>query len=151
MELVFTAITANRKFGKALTRTATTFDSLLDPLTKDLDSSTADFDVLQVIAVDQPEDYLKLDDTVEPRQLQFDALGQASPGGTSPRKKDRIYQVNVGMLSGLSLKPADDRAFIDAAAAQLTRALRAVALPEQLREALVTAVEKARAGYAASR
>jgi hypothetical protein len=82
MKISITAVSANRLFGKALTRIASLID-LLEIAVRDIDTTDEPFDVLQLVFMDRPPDYIK-------------------PIGT--KRGDRLFQVEVGIPSSEALR-----------------------------------------------
>lgn len=122
MDVNLTAVSANRKLGKALVRTPA-FRKRLTELVAPL--SHPDCDILQVVMHDRPASH------VEVRHISKGELG-------------RLLQSGVGVPEELTFLPADDAKFVDACAAQLALAIRKVKMSDELRAALLRCVEQAR-------
>ena len=123
MDVNLTAVSANRRLGKALVRTPA-FGRRLTELVAPL--VHPDWEILQVVMHDEPETH------VEVRHVSRGSLG-------------RLRQVGVGVPEGLSLQPVDDPQFVDACAVQLRRAIERVKMTDALRASLLSCVEQARA------
>lgn len=117
-----TAVSANRRLGKALDRT-TAFRRRLTDLVAPL--AHPDWEILQVVMHDEPETH------VEVRHVSRGSVG-------------RRRQVGVGVPEGLTFQPADDPRFVDACALQLRRAIQRVKMADALRVSLLSCVEQAR-------
>lgn len=122
MDVNLTAVTANRKLGKALVRTPA-FQKRLTELVAPL--SHPNWDILQVVMHDEPASH------VEVRHISNGTLG-------------RLLQAGVGVPENLTFLPADDAQFVDACAAQLALAIGKVKMSEELRAVLLRCVEQAR-------
>ena len=120
MDVNITAVSANRKLGKALGRTPAfrrRLTKLVEPLCH------PDWSILQVVINDRPTDFVKVGNKV-------------SKGG--------LLQVLVGVPDALTFAQADDAQFVDGCAAQLARAVAAVPMTEALRAEILKCIEQAR-------
>lgn len=120
MDVNITAVSANRKLGKALGRTPAfrrRLTELVEPLTH------PDWSILQVVINDRPSSFVEVG-------------SQVGQGG--------LLQVRVGVPDGLTFAQVDDAPFVDGCARQLARALVAVPTTDALRAEILMCIEQAR-------
>jgi hypothetical protein len=115
MEISITAVTANRRFSKALSRTSQA-TTCLEESCQNIPTAEAPFDILQIVFVDEPESYVK-------------GIGT---------RRDRLYQIEIGVPEGLEFKLTEDAIFIAKIAQQFRRAVKLSGLAEPLIQEILT-------------
>lgn len=118
MEISITAVTKNRKFGKACVRLRWLLEGL-DGCCGEIDTTSEPFDILQIMFTDRPESYLKV---------------RGTQGG------DRLYQVQVGLGMDKLFTADEDHESLRMIAAQLMRAVRESSLSVQARDRAVARI-----------
>lgn len=119
MQISITAVTANRKFSKALVR----HSGVLVPTKQvalNVDTSKLPFDILQLVFMDEREDYVK-------------AIG---------RKHDRLFQVFVGIPDERSVDFSDASAFFASMVDRLVSAAKVCRLPPDIESQLIEAIDE---------
>jgi hypothetical protein len=119
VDISITALTASRRFAKALVRVSGALAGLRVSC-KDLDSRAEMFDTLQVVFVDQPSQHLALQGT---------------------QRGDRLFQVDVGMGEEQPFARDEDRAFLRMVTDQVLRAVREAPLTDSCRGAAMARID----------
>lgn len=117
MDLLVTQMTANRLFSKARRRVAERIDQLSDSVSE-IDLSDDGFaSGIIVVFVDEPEDFFR-----------------------EVPNRDSVYQVNVGIPSGLQFLPSDDRTYLEKVSIVLERVFLRIPIAESQRKHLQKAL-----------
>jgi hypothetical protein len=109
MDISITAVTANRKLSKALTRHAASL-SVLREAARSVDTSTLSFDILQVVFLDRSEGYARV-------------VGC---------KRDRLFQVEVAAPDQTQVDFQDTSAFVGCVKHRLKLAVELSGLPPEV-------------------
>src|SRR5262245_38087540 len=101
MDISLTAVTDNNHFSKAFIRVAEPLNAIRECV-KDISAANEPFDILQVVFMDEPETYIKI---------------EGAPGGS------RLFQILAGLPRHLNFKPQDDLLLISAIEKQVLAAI----------------------------
>jgi hypothetical protein len=102
MDIPFSAVTENRRLGKAFIRVGGPLYKIIKECVKDIGTANEPFDVLQVLFMDEPETYIEV---------------KGTSGG------DRLFQVWTGLPKHLNFKPQDDPLLVSAIEKQILVAI----------------------------
>jgi hypothetical protein len=119
MDISITAVTKNRKFGKACVRLRWFLEGM-DGSCEEIDTTSEPFDILQIVFTDRPESYLVV---------------RGTQGG------DRLFQVHVGLGVDRLFAADEDHESLRMIAAQVLRAVRESSLSVQARDSAVERIE----------
>lgn len=111
MDISITAVTANRKLSKALTRHAASL-SMLREVARSVDTSQLPFDILQLVFLDGTEGYAR-------------AVG-------SRRRGSRLFQVEVAAPDQTKVDFQDASAFVRCVKDRLKLAVELSGLPHEV-------------------
>ena len=120
MNISITGVTANRKFTKACVRLRWILERLRR-CCEDVDTGSERFDVLQVVFMDRPENFLEIRGTQD---------------------GDRLNQVHVGMGIDRTFDSEHDYEFLRLVAEQVLRAVRQSPLGVDVRDDAIARVEQ---------
>ena len=110
MDISITAVTANRKLSKALTRHAASL-SMLREVARSVDTSRLPFDILQLVFLDRTEGYAR-------------AVGC--------RRNSRLFQVEVAAPDQTQVDFQDTSAFVGCVKDRLKLAVELSRLPHEV-------------------
>ena len=120
MDISITGVTSQRKFGKTCARLRWFLEELND-CCDDVDTTAQRFDILQLVFMDRPESFLKVEGT---------------------RDGDRLLQVFVGIGLERDFSQEHDYRFLCLVAEQALRAVHHSPLNLALRGEVATRVER---------
>lgn len=120
MELSVTAITSNRKLGKALIRQSSVLN-LMRGCCRSIDTENESFDILQVAFIDKPSSYIEC---------------------RGVKKGDRLYQVLVGLRPELSFRSEHDRELLLEIANQVIKAIERCSISDRLRQEIIPRIQE---------
>jgi len=118
VDISITGVTSNRRFTKTCVRLSQSLERLR-ACCFHIPSSREPFDILQLVFIDEPENFLEKEGT---------------------RGGDRLYQVSVGMPLDGAFGPGDDQEFLSSVGNQVLRAIDASPLGLRARRKVLAAV-----------